>query len=206
MRSFQDVGPVAVQSVHCPKCNKCIYFIRSRSKIASHPGFEERLCYGDIVLAFEHVSHPFSARERKHIEKVREENEATLEKQLREQPVQPQKRWAARYSFPLRFLLSRIKSRAFVKSQTVLSRCKLIYRILEEGKHDFIGTHFQSATYCNFCCKKVLHCFLVRHLPCCCELELHMSGVHLQRSGSMNLLALFDRFGSKLPSSAGRAA
>ena len=64
----------------------------SRGKISSHPGFEERLCYGDIVLAFEHISSPFTARERKHIEKIREENEIALAKQLQEEPVYKPKR------------------------------------------------------------------------------------------------------------------
>ena len=66
----------------------------SRSKIASHPGFEEWLCYGDIVLAFEHLSQPITSKERQHIQKVREENELLLEKQLQDQPVYASKRYS----------------------------------------------------------------------------------------------------------------
>ena len=47
----------------------------SRTKISSHPGFEERLCYGDITLVLVHGSHQISKTERKRIEKLQQENE-----------------------------------------------------------------------------------------------------------------------------------
>ena len=56
-------------------------FRRSKfAHLASHPGFDERLCYGDITLNFLHSSQPLSKLERQHIQKIREENEAEQEK------------------------------------------------------------------------------------------------------------------------------
>lgn len=56
----------------------------SRTKVSSHQGFDERLCYGDITLGFAHDSQQLSKTERRRVEKIRQENEVVQEKHQRE--------------------------------------------------------------------------------------------------------------------------
>ncbi|ELT94329.1 hypothetical protein CAPTEDRAFT_228988 [Capitella teleta] len=98
----------------------------SQSQGALHPGFDERLCYGDVTLDIHHIPNHLSKSDRRTIHRVKEENERITELEKIAEP-EPS---------------AVIKRRSLGKPG-------------EEGKHDFVSAHFQVATYCNFCHKKI---------------------------------------------------
>lgn len=54
------------------------YLLLSRSQhanLASHSGFEERLCHGDVTLRFIYAMHSLSKKERENICKMKDDNE-----------------------------------------------------------------------------------------------------------------------------------
>ena len=80
------------------------FFPHSRNKfsgLAAHPGFDEKLCYGDITLAFRHTTcvQNLTSNDRRLIERTRVKNEeaVTVEKAEEameaEQPKKLGMRW-----------------------------------------------------------------------------------------------------------------
>ena len=63
-------------------CNETfIFFSRGKAaNLATHSGFEEKLCYGDIVLTYRHQTAPLSNTERRRVEKIRQENELSSQR------------------------------------------------------------------------------------------------------------------------------
>ncbi|XP_064636736.1 PDZ domain-containing protein 8-like isoform X2 [Lineus longissimus] len=102
---------------------------RSKTAIAAHPGYEDKLAHGDITLAYHFCPKPLSAVK---------EHPSTPEKRL--EKLEPLHNFSATREELLTGYETHGK-RSFGKQP--------------EGRHDFLGTQFHSATYCHFCAKKI---------------------------------------------------
>jgi len=62
-----------------------VYRRNKISNLASHPGFDEKLCYGDITLEFCHVhaAGPFSKLDRENINKMKQDAEINVMNQTK---------------------------------------------------------------------------------------------------------------------------
>lgn len=101
----------------------------SRGKFASysgHPGFDPALCFGDITLSLSHHPHNLGDRERKQM--------------TRKLPV------------PVPVTIKKEERAPATMAEVALEGAT---KKIEKGKHDLILTNFETATYCNFCGKKI---------------------------------------------------
>ncbi|XP_061183636.1 PDZ domain-containing protein 8-like [Saccostrea echinata] len=101
----------------------------SRSKFSSysgHPGFDPNLCFGDITMTFCHSPNDLKEKDLKHLTRKLPE---AVPKNLKNEE----------------------KSAVCRKEGTPGNALKKI----EKGKHDLILTNFETATFCNYCGKKI---------------------------------------------------
>lgn len=68
-----------------------LVFSTSRNKfsnLSAHSGFDEKLCYGDVTLAFKHTTQPLTNTERSRIDKIRVKNEEAAAAKAESEQVQ----------------------------------------------------------------------------------------------------------------------
>lgn len=124
------------------------------SNLASHSGFDERLCHGDVTLRFTYMLDSLSRKERDSVEKMSHENEENGER-----PSMTIGRTTDAERFQIRSTVP-----------------------LVAGQHNFVVTHFQTVTYCNFCSKKIWLktafqcqlCHMVCHKKCTARCQAQM--------------------------------
>ncbi|XP_062594613.1 PDZ domain-containing protein 8-like [Saccostrea cucullata] len=96
------------------------------SSYSGHPGFDPNLCFGDITLTFCHSPNDLKEKDLKHLTRKLPE---AVPKNLRNEGKSPVCR----------------------KEGIPASGLKKI----EKGRHDLILTNFETATFCNYCGKKI---------------------------------------------------
>ncbi|XP_074651149.1 PDZ domain-containing protein 8-like isoform X2 [Tubulanus polymorphus] len=107
---------------------------RSKNSISSHPGFDEKISHGDITLAFLHKPTPVQAKDTIH----------------NKRSSSPKKTLSPDTDDLTMTTTTDDNTTNFLSNGDTQGK-----RAIVEGRHDFIGTQFHSATYCHFCAKKI---------------------------------------------------
>ena len=127
-----------------------IYFFRSKQypSLATHKGYDDDLCHGDVTLHLQHQPRSLSRVERRRILQIKRRTEDAVEQRLHE--INEQKH-----------------------EDSIRKLVKLNERETSSN-HRFISIKFTAATFCNFCNKKIWFksgfkceaCHMVCHKKC----------------------------------------
>ena len=126
------------------------YFYRSKQypNLASHKGYDDDLCHGDVTLHLQHQPHSLSRAERRRILQIKRRTEDAVEQRLHE--------------------LSEQKHEESIRKLVKASEHDA------SNNHRFTGVKFNTATFCNFCHKKIWFksgfkcdaCHMICHKKC----------------------------------------